>query len=115
MLQIMSEEQEGLEEQEELLNQAEEEKLTVSKLRKLKNEMFPAKKKKGKQKEPKPPQIDLTNEAEVLQAGHLLIAFLEKEEADLPFRQWPKARMEKWTPILTTLTKIARRSVIKTH
>lgn len=107
-------------EQDEMLTMAEKEELTVSQLRKAKNEKFPEKKKKGGKESGKDgttpqPLIDLTNEAEVLQAGHLLIAFLEKAEADLPFREWPKARVDKWRPILTTLTKIARRSVIKTH
>lgn len=101
--------------QEKMLAQARDNDWTVAELRKAKNELFPPKKKKGKAKEPKPPQIDLTNEAEVLQAGHMMVAFLEKAEADMPFRQWPKARMDKWAPILRDILKIARWSVIKTH
>lgn len=101
--------------QEELLTLAEKEGLTVAKLRKVKNEKFPDKKKKSKKGDKAPPKIDLTDENEVIQAGHMVIAFLEKAEADLAFRKWPKERISKWEPILTCLTKIARRSVIKTH
>lgn len=100
--------------QDELLTQAEDEGLTVSKMKKVKNEKYPDKKPKAK-KEKTPAKIDLTDEAEVIQAGHMMIAFLEKAEADAPFKTWPKARMDKWAPILTTLVKIARRSIIKTH
>lgn len=99
--------------QSELLTVAENEGLTISKLKKLKNEKYPD---KGKSKSKKsPPKIDLQDEAEVLQAGHMMIAFLEKAEADKPFREWPAKRLDLWKPILTTLTKIARRSIIKTH
>lgn len=100
--------------QDELLGQAEAEGLTVSKLKKVKAEKFPDKKPKAK-KEKTPPKIDLTDENEVIQACHMAIAFLENAEADLAFRKWPKDRLEKWNPILTSFTKIARRSVIKTH
>lgn len=101
--------------QEELLTQAEEDGLTVSKLRKLRNELYPPKKAAKKAAASKAAKIDLTDETEVLQACHMAIAFLEKAEADMPFRQWDKSRLGKWAPILNTFTKIARRSVIKTH
>lgn len=99
--------------QEELLGAAENEALTVSKLRKRRNEKYLV---KGKPKKKKtPPKIDLQDEAELLQAGHMLIAFLEQAEAKQPFREWPEKRLVAWKPILITLTKIARRSVITTH
>lgn len=101
---------------EELLKEAEAEKLTVSGLTKLRKKKFPSKRdKKASKSATTAPKIDLTDENEVLQAGHMIIAFLEKAEVDQPFRQWPKERLGRWTPILSNLVKIARRSVIKTH
>jgi hypothetical protein len=102
--------------QEEMLTVAEKEALTVSKLKKATTAKYPSKRpsKKGGDKKT-PPKIDLTSEVEVLQAGHMVIAFLEAEEAKLAFRKWPAARLAKWNPILSTLVKISRRSIIKTH
>lgn len=101
--------------QEEMLCMAEAEGLTVSKLRKVRNEKYPPKKANKNVSDKKPAKIDLTDEAEVLQAAHMTIAFLEAAEAKEPFRKWPKERIEKWKPILATMVKIARRSIIKTH
>lgn len=101
---------------EELLKTAEAEKLSVKQLTKLRKEKFPTKRdKKPSKTSAAALKIDLTDENEVLQGGHMIIAFLEKAEADMPFRKWPKDRLGKWNPILSTLVKIARRSIIKTH
>lgn len=96
--------------QEEMLTIADKEGLTVSKLKKAKNEKYPEKKKDSKLKKVNAPKIDLQDENEMLQAGHMIIAFLEKEEADLPFRKWPKIRLDKWSAILGTFRKIHRRT-----
>lgn len=99
--------------QDEMLTLAEKQALPVSKFKKMVREKYPASKTSKKPK--KPAKVDIQDEAEVLQAANLVIAFLEAEEAKLAFRKWPETRLKKWEPIMSTLTKIARRSVMKTH
>lgn len=98
--------------QDEMLEVAETEVLPVAKFKKLVKEKYPGKPSK---KPKKPAKVNLQDEAEVLQAVNLVIAFLEQEEGKLPFRQWPAKRLANWAAPLSALTKIARRSVIKTH
>lgn len=100
--------------QNDLLTIAEDEGLTVSKLKKVKNEKYPDKKRPSKPSKTAP-AIDLTDENSVLQAGHMLIAYIEKAEADLPFRKWPKERVAKWKGIVETIAKVHRRGFISTH
>ncbi len=102
---------------EELLSETEAQKLNVVQAAELRKEKVPSKKdtKKKAEKVAKVAKIDIQDEATLLQSGHLIIAYLEAEEAKLPFRKWPAKRLASWNPILSTLTKIARRSVIKTH
>jgi len=100
---------------EELLKTAEADKLTVKELSEVRNEKVPKKKGKSKPAKAKAEKVSITDEASALQFGHQVIAFLEKAEADEAFRKWPKERLAKWEPILSTIVKIARRSVIKTH
>jgi hypothetical protein len=102
---------------EELLAEAEADNLNVIQLTELRKEMKPSKKdtKKKAEKVAKAAKIDIQDEATLLQSGHLIIAYLEAEEAKLPFRKWPANRLKAWNPILSTLTKIARRSIMKTH
>lgn len=102
---------------EELLAEAETDELNVIQLTELRKEKVPSKKdaKKKAEKVAKVAKIDIQDEATLLQSGHLIIAYLEAEEAKLPFRKWPAKRLASWKPILSTLTKIARRSITKTH
>lgn len=96
--------------QEEMLETAEKEALTVAKLKKATTAKYPSKRPKKKGDDKKPAKIDLTSEVEVLQAAHMVIAFLEKAESDIPFRTWPKTRMDKWSGIFATFRKIHRRT-----
>lgn len=96
--------------QDEMLTLAEKEALTVQKLKKVTAEKYPSKRPKKKADKKAPAKIDLTDENEVLQAGHMVIAFLEAAEDKQPFRKWPKARMDRWAPIFATLRKIHRRT-----
>lgn len=102
---------------EELLAEVEAEGLNVVQAAELRKEKVPSKKdtKKKAEKVAKVSKIDIQDEGTLLQSGHLIIAYLESEEAKLPFRKWPGKRLASWNPILSTLTKIARRSVMKTH
>jgi len=105
---------------EELLEEAETENLTVADLTKLRKAKCPTDKdkkpaKKASKSSQDAPQAPIQDEQALLVYGHNIIAYLEAEEKVLPFRDWPANRLKAWAPILSTITKIARRSIIKTH
>lgn len=104
----------------ELLETAEKEGLTVALLTKLRKAKSPTKRdkepaKKAPQSTVKPPSIDLTDENSILTASQFVLSYLQLEEEKLPFKQWPANRLKAWSPFLLAITKISRRSVIKTH
>ena len=107
------------EEQDEFLNLAENENLTTPELKAKIRERHPAKK-RGEPKAKKK-KGGTTTEAEALEAGETVLAFLldavgtqevgGRKKDTTPYKDWPVDRKKKWAPFLEEILKFSRRCI----